>query len=134
MATYMLDTNICIYIKKNKPVEVLEKFRTLSIGEAVISQITWGELQYGAYKSQHTEKVLQEFEQLVRLIPVLPLSNKAAEHYGQIRYMLARQGQIIGANDLWIAAHARASNLILVSNNTQEFCRVEGLRLENWVQ
>lgn len=133
MPTYMLDTNICIYIKKNKPLEVLEKFKTLSVGDAVISQITWGELQYGAHKSQHTQKVLQELEELVRLIPVLPLSNDAAEHYGQIRHMLARQGQIIGANDLWIAAHARASDLILVSNNTQEFCRVEGLRLENWV-
>lgn len=134
MATYMLDTNICIYIKKNKPVEVLEKFRTLSIGDAVISQITWGELQYGAYKSQHTQKVLQELKELGRLIPVLPLSNDAAEYYGQIRNMLARQDQIIGTNDLWIAAHARASDLILVTNNTQEFCRVEGLRLENWVQ
>lgn len=134
MPTYMLDTNICIYIKKNKPLQVLEKFKNLSVGDAVISQITWGELQYGAHKSQYTEKVLQEFEQLVRLIPVLPLSNEAAQHYGEIRSMLARQGQIIGANDLWIAAHARASDLVLVTNNTQEFCRVEGLRLENWVQ
>ena len=134
MPTYMLDTNICIYINKNKPLEVLEKFKSLSVGDAVISQITWGELQYGAYKSQYTTRMLQEFEQLVRLIPVLPLSNKAAEHYGQIRNMLARQGQIIGANDLWIAAHARASDLILVTNNVQRFCRVEELRLENWVR
>lgn len=133
MARYLLDTNICIYIKKHKPIEVLSKFKTLMVGDAVISQITWGELVYGAYKSQYTQKVLQELEELVRLIPVLPLTDDVGIHYGQIRATLSQQGQLIGANDLWIAAHARASGLILVSNNTSEFARVENLKLENWV-
>lgn len=133
MARYLLDTNICIYIKKHKPIEVLNKFKTLMVGDAVISQITWGELVYGAYKSQYTQKVLQELEELVRLIPVLPLTDDVGIHYGQIRATLSQQGQLIGANDLWIAAHARASSLILVSNNTSEFARVENLKLENWV-
>ncbi|OUY09115.1 type II toxin-antitoxin system tRNA(fMet)-specific endonuclease VapC [Acinetobacter populi] len=133
MAKYLLDTNICIYIQKHKPLEVLNKFKALSVGDAVISQITWGELVYGAYKSQYTEKVLKELEQLVRLIPVLALTDLAAEHYGQIRAQLTQQGQLIGANDLWIAAHARASQLVLVSNNIKVFTRVEGLKLENWV-
>ena len=133
MATYLLDTNICIYIKKHRPIEVLNKFKTLLVGDAVISQITWGELVFGAYKSQYTQKVLQELEELVRLIPILPLNNDVGRHYGQIRAELSQQGQLIGANDLWIAAHARASDLILVSNNTREFERVENLKLENWV-
>ena len=133
MAKYLLDTNICIYIQKHKPLEVLEKFKTLSVGDAMISQITWGELLHGAYKSAYTEKTLQGLEQLRKIIPVLPLTDLASVHYGQIRANLEKQGQIIGANDLWIAAHARASGLILVSNNMKEFVRVEGLQYENWV-
>lgn len=133
MAKYLLDTNICIYIKKHRPIEVLEKFKTLRVGDAVISQITWGELVYGAYKSQYTPQVLQELEELVRLIPILPLTDDVGRHYGQIRTTLSQQGQLIGANDLWIAAHARASGLVLVSNNTREFARVAQLKLENWV-
>ena len=133
MVKYLLDTNICIYIRKNKPLEVLNKFKTLRTGDAVISQVTWGELQYGAYKSQYTQKTLQELEDFVRLVPILPLTDLATQHYGQIRADLTAQGKIIGSNDLWIAAHARASGLILVSSNTKEFERVEGLQLENWV-
>lgn len=133
MAQYLLDTNICIYIKKHRPIEVLDKFKTLKVGDAVISQITWGELVYGAYKSQYTSQVLQELEELVRLIPILPLTDDVGRHYGQIRASLSQQGQLIGGNDLWIAAHARASGLVLVSNNIREFARVEHLILENWV-
>lgn len=130
---YLLDTNICIYIQREKPVQVLEKFKTLHRGEAVISEITWGELCYGAYKSQHTNQVLRALKELVTIIPVQSMPQNVGQAYGEIRATLAKKGEVIGSNDMWIAAHAKASGLILVSNNLREFERVEGLRLENWV-
>jgi tRNA(fMet)-specific endonuclease VapC len=130
---YLLDTNICIYIQREKPVQVLEKFKTLHRGEAVISEVTWGELCYGAYKSQYTDQVLKALKELVTIIPVLSMPQNVGQVYGEIRATLAKNGEMIGSNDLWIAAHAKASHLTLVSNNLREFERVEGLQLENWV-
>lgn len=130
---YVLDTNICIYIQREKPVQVLEKFKTLHRGEAVISEVTWGELCYGAYKSQYTDQVLKALKELVTIIPVQSMPQNVGQVYGEIRATLAKNGEMIGSNDLWIAAHAKASHLILVSNNLREFERVEGLLLENWV-
>jgi tRNA(fMet)-specific endonuclease VapC len=130
---YLLDTNICIYIAKQRPTSVLEKFEQLSVGEVSISTITYGELLYGAEKSHHSKKTLHILEELTSLIPPIPLSTDAGEHYGKIRSHLEKQGKLIGNNDLWIAAHALAAELILVTNNVKEFARIPKLKIENWV-
>ena len=132
-ARYLLDTNICIYISKHHPIEVVKRFERLQVGEAVMSLITYGELRYGAERSQHRDKALQKITRLIELLPVLSLDTSVAEHYSRIRAALTTAGIPIGGNDLWIAAHALALNLTLVSNNLKEFQHIAGLKLENWV-
>ena len=134
MLKYVLDTNICIYIAKENPVQVLQRFKTLSPGVVGMSLITHAELLYGAAKSNNPQKTQLLVAQLTELIPVLPIANNVAEHYADIRASLAKQGKIIGNNDLWIAAHVRSQNKILVTNNEKEFSRVEGLTVENWAK
>ncbi len=130
---YLLDTNICIYIQRRKPGEVLARFKMLKPGEAAISVITWGELLYGAEKSRHREKALQVLEEFSTFIPVLPVPENAGKTYGIIRASLESKGKTIGNNDLWIAAHARAAALTIVTNNEREFQRIPGLKVQNWV-
>ena len=132
-ARYLLDTNICIYIQRQKPEEVLARFQKLKPGDAAISVITWGELLYGAEKSQQRKKALQLLEEFKTLVPVLPIPENAGKTYGAIRASLESQGKPIGNNDLWIAAHAKAATLTIVTNNEQEFQRVPGLKVQNWV-
>ncbi len=129
---FLLDTNICIYIRRKKPEEVLRRFRTLKQGEAVLSVITFGELVYGAEKSAQRAAALETLRELGQMIPVLSLPETAADAYGTIRAELERKGQMIGNNDLWIAAHAKAAGLTLVTNNEREFRRVRGLKVQNW--
>ena len=129
---FLLDTNICIYIRRKKPEGVLRRFRTLKLGEAALSVITFGELMYGAEKSAQRAAALELLQGLAQALPVLDLPDTAAEAYGRIRAELERAGQMIGNNDLWIAAHARAAGLTLVTNNEREFRRVRGLKVENW--
>lgn len=131
-ARYLLDTNICIYIRQRRPPKVLARFEKLRFGEAVISIITDGELRYGAAKSLQSVAALQKLDALKALIPTQPMPASAAEEYGAIRADLEARGQTIGGNDLWIAAHARAEGLILVSNDLGEFRRIPDLKLENW--
>ncbi len=130
---YLLDTNICIYVRQRRPPEVHGRFQKLEIGEAALSVITYGELIYGATKSERTEMAMRLLDELVTLLPVLPLPKEASEAYGTIRAVLEARGEIIGNNDLWIAAHAKAAELTLVTNNEREFRRIEGLDIENWV-
>ncbi len=130
---YLLDTNICIYIAKRRPPEVLKHFESLQVGDIAMSLITYGELHFGAEKSQASQQAHAKLEYLSEIIPVLPLPKAAAIYYGKIRSKLELQGLPIGANDLWIAAHALAEDVILVSNNIKEFQRVSDLKLENWV-
>ena len=130
--SYLLDTNICIYIARQRPLAVLKRFEQLQQGEMVMSFITLGELMFGAEKSQYRDETIEKLNRLTELIPVVLPDPATALHYGQIRSHLERAGTPIGANDLWIAAHARSSNLVLVSNNTREFQRVPGLKMENW--
>jgi len=130
---FLRDTNICIYIQRQKPLNVLERFKMLKIGDAGISIITWGELLYGAQKSQQRKKVLQLLEEFKTIIPVLAMPVAAGETYGAIRAALESKGTPIGNNDLWIAAHAKAAALTLVTNNEREFNRVPGLKIQNWV-
>ena len=131
-ARFLLDTNICIYIRRKKPEEVLRRFRALKAGEAALSVITFGELVYGAEKSAQRVAALELLRELARVLPVMGLPETAANAYGTIRAELERKGQMIGNNDLWIAAHAKAAGLTLVTNNEREFRRVRGLRVENW--
>ena len=130
---YLLDTNICIYITKHHPPEVRARFAQHRAAELGMSVVTFGELMYGAEKSQVRDKALKVLDQLRSSIQVLEIPVVAGQHYGQIRARLEKMGKPIGNNDLWIAAHALSENLVLVTNNTQEFSRVEGLQLENWV-
>lgn len=131
---FLLDTNICIYIRQRRPPEVLARFRSLNAGEAAISTITYGELRYGAEKSRERERALDLLGRLVVLLPVLSLPQTAGEAYGTIRADLERRGEVIGNNDLWIAAHALAAGLILATNNRREFARVAGLQLADWIE
>src|SRR5271165_117858 len=129
---YLLDTNICIYIRQRRPETVLRRFRKLHPGEAALSVITYGELLYGAAKSTQRPAALEQLRELIGFLPALPLPETAAEAYGAIRAQLEVKGELIGNNDLWIAAHALAAELTLVTNNEREFRRVRGLRIENW--
>jgi len=130
---YMLDTNICIYIIKKKPLSVFEKFEQLAIGSVAMSFVTYGELEYGALRSNNSQKALNVLEEFVNYIPVLSAESDIAKEYASIRADLESKGTPIGNNDLWIAAHARALGHTLVSNNIKEFERVGDLTLENWV-
>ncbi len=128
----MLDTNIVIYVIKQRPLVVLERFNQHS-DSLCISTITLAELWHGVEKSSRPEQNRRQVEDFVSRLEVLPYGDRAADHYGNIRAQLERAGQTIGVNDLHIAGHARSEALILVSNNLREFSRIEGLRLENWV-
>ena len=130
---YLLDTNICIYIQRQKPDEVLMRFQKLKPGDAAISVITWGELLYGAEKSQQRKRALQLLEEFKTFVPVLPMPENAGKTYGSIRAKLESKGGPIGNNDMWIAAHAIAAALTIVTNNEREFQRVPGLKVQNWV-
>jgi tRNA(fMet)-specific endonuclease VapC len=131
---YLLDTNICIYIAKRRPPEVAARFERLKPGEVGMSMITYGALRFGAEKSQYPAHATERLQRFAEIVPVLPLPADTPLHYGRIRHELERAGTPIGANDLWISAHALAAGLILVSNNLREFARVPGLQAENWAK
>lgn len=130
---YLLDTNICFYIAKHRPPAVRERFARHSASELAMSVITFGELRFGAEKSQARSRAIATIDELTCLIPVCELPGQAGDHYGQIRAELQKIGQPIGNNDLWLAAHARSRHWVLVTNNERQFLRVPGLRVENWV-
>jgi tRNA(fMet)-specific endonuclease VapC len=132
MLKFMLDTNIIIYIMKNRPKQVKDRF-TLHNGQMCISSVTLGELVFGAEHSQQTDRNLADIEEMTARIEVLPFEDKAAYHFGRIRSDLYRMGRPIGPYDMMIAGHARASAMILVTNNGKEFERVPGLQVENWI-
>jgi tRNA(fMet)-specific endonuclease VapC len=129
----MLDTNICIYIIKQKPLSVKQKFESFDIGELCISSITVAELMYGVYKSQQLERNLQALERFLMPFEVLEFDFSAAAAYGKIRAALEKKGQVIGGLDMQIAGHAISLDMTVVTNNIKEFERVDGLMLENWV-
>jgi len=132
MLKYLLDTNIVIYVLKRRPVEVLEIFNT-NASRMAISSITLSELIYGAEKSINVDKNLEAIEEFISHLEVLSYDAKASQHYGQIKAALEKKGEVIGENDIHIAAHAISQGLILVTNNLREFKRVPNLALENWV-
>jgi len=131
--TYLLDTDICIYGRGLQP-KVVARLEQVEEGDAAISVVTYGELLFGCAKSPAPQQALLRLNLFVSRIQALPLPVEAAPVYGQIRNELERQGKRIGPNDLWIAAHALASDLILVTNNEREFRRIDGLKIENWAK
>lgn len=130
---YLLDTNICICIARHAPRSVQTRFATLKPGEAVISVITFGELLYGAARSDAAVRVRKALDEFAAAVPAMPLPVNASREYGDLRATLEAKGKPIGGNDLWIAAHALAAQLTLVTNNGREFRRVPGLTVENWL-
>jgi tRNA(fMet)-specific endonuclease VapC len=132
MLRYMLDTNICVYIIRDRPAGLLHRFSEL-IDQLCIWTIALGELLYGAENSVRRTQNLQTVEQSAGRLDVLPFSASAAAHYGQIRAALRRTGRPAGVYDILIGAHARSEGLVLVTNNIREFERMLGLQVENWV-
>ena len=130
---YFLDTNICIYLIKNKPLEVRKYFDLVPVENVGISSIVLSELTYGVYKSNSFDKNNKALQRFISPFQIYDYSEKACDYYGKIRTDLAKQGKIIGAMDLMIAAHALSEGATIVTNNTKEFCRIEGLKVENWV-
>ena len=129
---YMLDTNICIYTIKHKPDTVIQNFLLHDPEEMCISAVTYAELMHGVEKSSAADKNRIALSLFLSPLTILDFSVRAAEEYGKIRAELERRGTPIGPMDLLIAGHARAERLVLVTNNTKEFLRVEGLAAENW--
>ena len=130
---YMLDTNICIYIIKHQPENVIRKFMEHDPDDICISAITYAELAHGVEKSQAREKNRVALMLLLSEIQIVPFDDLAAQVYGVVKADLQKKGTLIGPMDTLIAAHAKALNLTLVTNNTKEFARVDGLELEDWV-
>lgn len=131
---YLLDTNICIYVARHRSPGVRARFERHAARDLSMSVVTFGEMRVGAERSQQPERAFQSLEQLCRMIRVEPMPEAAGRHYGEILADLQRRGCPIGGNDLWIAAHARAEDWTLVTNNAREFERVAGLRIENWAE
>ena len=131
---YMLDTNICIYVIKHKPESVFRKLKKIKPEDVCISSITYAELAYGVEKSAQPERNRLALSMMLSSIEIVAFDDAAADEYGEIRAGLERKGTPIGSLDILIAAHARSLGCTLVTNNTKEFCRVEGLEIVNWVK
>ena len=129
---FMLDTNICIYLIKQRPQSVLDRFLSLPVGDIGISVITLAELRYGAGKSNQPKKNHEALEQFMSPLNVADFDQAATITYGRIRVALERKGRPIGAMDLLIAAHALSLDVRLITNNEREFKQVPGLGVENW--
>ena len=130
---YLLDTNICIYLIKRKPPEVLQRFLQLSPGSVFISSVTTSELYCGAQKSQRVQTNLEALNHFLLSFRIVDYDESASFLYGELRADLEKRGQPIGPLDMMIAAHALSLDVPLVTNNTKEFERVKGLKLESWV-
>ncbi len=131
---YLLDTNICIYIIKQRPVAVRQKFMTYQIGDIGVSSITVAELQVGVERNQQRKQAAFALEQFLQSLPVLNFDLPAAAAYGKLRTHLESRGTPIGPLDSLIAAHALSLDATLVTNNLREFARVPGLKAENWTE
>jgi len=131
---FMLDTNICIYIIKRKPPDVIERFKKTEISQIGISSITLSELLYGVSKSSKPEQNQMALIQFVAPLEILPYGDEAAHCYGDLRAQLEKQGTPIGSLDMLIAAHALSINCTLVTTNEKEFVRIQNLKIDNWVK
>lgn len=130
---FLLDSDICIFAMKRRTPALLRRLDQRATTSA-ISVVAYGELAFGETMSVRREEAAAHLAALLETLQVLPLPLEAARRYAEIRAELQRMGQPIGSNDLWIAAHALADDLTLVTNNEREFQRVPGLRVENWAR
>ena len=132
MARYMLDTDTCSYIMKRSSAAVMRRLQAVSVADVCMSVVTKSELLYGVAVSPRRTHDAAALAAFLPYVEVRDLTDDAAQHYADIRAELKKRGTLIGANDLFIAAHARSSRLTLVTNNTAEFGRVTDLLIENW--
>ncbi|HIK09129.1 MAG TPA: type II toxin-antitoxin system VapC family toxin [Oscillatoriaceae cyanobacterium M33_DOE_052] len=130
---FLLDTNICIYILKRKPISVLQRFQKIDAADIGLSIVTLAELEYGAAKSQNPERNRAALETFLQPFEIVGLTANDARQFGEIRADLERRGELIGGYDMLIAAQALNRGLIVVTNNVREFRRIRGLAVENWV-
>lgn len=133
MLEFMLDTNICIYVMKNRPHALRDKFDSVR-ASICISAITLAELYFGAENSDRVQTNIEGVERFTGGIPVLPFDAGAAAHFGALRAHLKREGTPVSPQDVLIGAHARSERMVLVTNNRREFDRMPGLLVENWVR
>ncbi len=134
MAVYMLDTDISSYIMKRADDAVLKRLQRVAVSDVCVSAITKAEMMYGVEVSPRRQKDHEALNEFLRYVAVLDFPAMAALDYARIRADLKVRGLMIGGNDLLIAAHARCIGLTLVTNNTREFSRIQGLRVENWTE
>jgi|JFJP01.1.fsa_nt_gi tRNA(fMet)-specific endonuclease VapC len=133
MIQYMLDTDICSYIIREKPIKVFNRFETLDMERLCISVVTYAELIYGVENSSSKKINRTIVNDFVNHLNIIEWDRSAAEHYGKIRASLQASGNIIGAMDMMIAAHAVSQQMTLVTNNEKHFKRVPALNIENWI-
>ncbi len=129
---YMLDTDTCIYLINSRDDTLRETFET-NAASICISSISYAELCFGVAYSEQAERNSRELKAFCLDLEIQPFDAAAGTHYGEIRHYLSRDGRLIGANDLLIAAHARSAQATLVTNNEKEFRRVPALKVENWL-
>jgi len=129
---YMFDTNICIYLIKQKPEKVLRHFKAHSVGEIGISSITLAELMYGVERSQQVQKNRQALEEFTLPLEIAAFDEAAAEVYGSVRAGLEKAGTPVGSMDMLIAAHALSLGVTLVTNNLKEFKKIKNLKVVDW--
>ena len=130
---WLLDTNILIAVSRKQP-GLRSRLAALSAGDILLSSVVLAEIEYGIARSERREHNRAVYDVLLKAFAMVDFDSAAARHHGAIRLDLERRGEIIGPNDLMIAAHARSLNAVLVTDNTGEFARVGGLELENWLQ
>ncbi|MGA8181372.1 MAG: type II toxin-antitoxin system VapC family toxin [Desulfobacterales bacterium] len=131
---FMLDTNICIYIIKRKPLDVIERFKQTEISRIGVSAITLSELSYGVSKSSKPKQNQIALAQFIAPLEILPYGDDAAQYYGILSAHLEKKGAPIGSLDMLIGAHALSTDCTLVTNNEKEFVRIPKLKIENWVK
>lgn len=131
--SHMLDTDTCSFIMRSRAGVLWDRLDAMPERSAALSVVTLGELRFGATLKPLATRINTQLEKLLRCLPILPFEPEVCVHYARIRSELQRKGTPIGPNDLWIAAHAMAHQLTLVTHNTREFSRVKGLKLEDWV-
>jgi len=129
---FMLDTNICIYLIKQKPEKVLRHFKAHSVGEIGISSITLAELRYGVERSQQVQKNRQALEEFALPLEISAFDEAAAEVYGSVRAGLEQAGTPVGSMDMLIGAHALSLGVTLVTNNLREFKKIKNLKVVDW--
>lgn len=131
---YFIDTNIIIYALKNSYPNIIKKFETTPSYKILIPSIVKAELDYGASKSKNSKRTRELFNKFLSIYSIVPFTDKETKIYGDIRYQLEKAGKIIGANDLLISAIVISHNGVLVTHNTNEFSRINGLKIEDWTE